>query len=215
MDSSGKENASDPSHLLPNPKKRAKVTTGRASRQAPNPSTVLSPKSSNSRTLPQSPAHSIHDPHKTTLSRPTSPLKPMMPPKLVAPVKSTALAATLNAVSVVISKTKPTRAKMSTIGRKASNSQAPKPTSKPVATRPKRGANNVPTEVRSVSNTSNASATSTGTTITRKGGRMATTSVPPVNKNAVLKTSARSTAKKVATAVEGPAPGRRVLRKRA
>ncbi len=215
MDCSGKENASDPNHLLPNPKKRKKVTAGEASHQAPNPSTVLSPKSSNSRTLPQSPLRSILDPpQKGNIPHAASPLKTMLPPKMAVVAKSAAVAATQNAVSVVVANTKTTRAKTSTLGRKASNPQAPKPASKPVATRPKRGVNNVPTEIRSVSNTSNTSGTSTGTTIMKKRGKAAGSSVPSVNKNKVVKTSARPVAKKTATPVEAPPPGRRVLRKR-
>lgn len=214
MESSGKENASDTSHL-PNPKKRTKVAAGRASRQAPNPSTVLSPKSSNSRTLAQSPIRDIYDPlEKANISRPISPLKPVMPPKLIAPAKSAALAATLNAVSVVIGKTKSTRSKAGTLGRKASNPQPPKPTSKPVVLRPRRGVNYGPTELRSVSNTSNTSSNSTGTTIMRKGGRTTATSAAPASKSKAVKTSIRPIVKKVTPAVEGPPPGRRVLRKR-
>ena len=67
---------------LPNPKKRAKPTTkGTTSQRAPSrnkiqPSQVLSPKSSNSRTLPQSPIRPPGLPSKPTLAHPTSPLKP-------------------------------------------------------------------------------------------------------------------------------------------
>ncbi|EMC93170.1 hypothetical protein BAUCODRAFT_36836 [Baudoinia panamericana UAMH 10762] len=86
-----KENApANASHDLANPKKRAKTATAntKATRTASRkgaPSTVLSPKSHNSRTLAQSPARNMPSPVRTTMVRPLSPVKPSMqhlaPPK--------------------------------------------------------------------------------------------------------------------------------------
>lgn len=75
--------------------------------------------------------------------------------------------------------------------------------------RNKRGAENVqePEDTRKVSNSSNTSSMSTGTTIV-KNARKAPAGV---KKNDI---GVRATGKKVAAAVEGPTTGRRVLRKR-
>jgi len=91
-------------------------------------------------------------------------------------------------------------------GRNASN---PKVTAKGPGSRARRGAENVqePEDVRKVSNTSNLSSASTSTTIV-KNTRKAP--VAAVKKNVGVSAAG----KKVAPAVETPAPGRRVLRKR-
>ncbi|KAF1989642.1 hypothetical protein K402DRAFT_326214 [Aulographum hederae CBS 113979] len=81
---SDKENADIHHEDLNMPKKRVKTAAeptkaGPASRQPSraklNPSTVLSPKSHNSRTLPRSPIKAPSSPQKSFLARPTSPVK--------------------------------------------------------------------------------------------------------------------------------------------
>ena len=204
-DSADKENAQEHSQPIPNPKKRTKANKAE-SRQVTNPSTVLSPKSANSRTFPQSPIRpTLCSPQKSYLSRPVSPLKPISPIKVVSPAKAAAAAATANLASMVIEKPKAGRPKAGA-GRTASN---PKPIVKGPGSRTKRGEDNnhEPEDFRKVSNTSNLSSASTGTTIvknTKKGSATAT------KKN--VATSA--VGKKVVVAADAPLPGRRVLRKR-
>ena len=213
MENADKENAVSHIESIPNPKKRTKVATGAGTRQITNPSTVLSPKSSNSRTLPQSPIRPpLGSPQKSYISRPASPLKPMPPFKSASPAKAAAITAAADLTIVTNDKCKPTRAKANT-GRKATN---PSATAKPAATRPKRGILNAPIENRSVSNSSNVSNTSTGTTIMKKGGKLnaAVTTVASKKKNPNV--GVRAAGKKVAAAsAEAPPAERRVLRKRA
>lgn len=214
MENADKENAISHVESLPNPKKRTKVAAGAGTRQATNPSTVLSPKSSNSRTLPQSPIRPLGSGKKSYIAHPASPLKPMLPFKSAPPGKATAISATANLASMTNDKAKPTRAKANT-GRKATN---PSATAKPDATLPRRGILilKVPIESRSVSNSSNATNSSTGTTIMKKGGKLnrAVTTVASKKKN--LNVGGRAAGKKgAAAAVEAPPAERRVLRKRA
>lgn len=207
MDSADKENNADSMEAIPNPKKRAKMTTTAKSRQATNPSTVLSPKSANSRTLPQSPIRpELKSPQKTYFAHPTSPLKPISPIKMASPAKAAAAAATANLASMVNEKAKPGRPKAAA-ARKASNPT----TAKAAPGRPKRGADvaKEPEDVRKASNQSNISSISTGTTIV-KNARKATTAAAKKNDIGV-----RAVGKKVAAGAAMPPPGRRVLRKRA
>lgn len=206
MDSVDKENNVHSAETIPNPKKRNKVTTAAKSRQATNPSTVLSPKSANSRTLPQSPTRpELKSPQKLYLAHPTSPLKPISPVKLASPAKAAAAAATANLASMVNEKAKTGRPKAAA-GRKASN-----PTTAKTATgRPKRGGEVVkePEDVRKVSNQSNISSISTGTTIVKNSKKAPTAAA---RKNDV---GVRAVGKKVTAGTAMPPPGRRVLRKR-
>ena len=207
MESADKENNAQSMEAIPNPKKRTKLTTAAKSRQATNPSTVLSPKSANSRTLPQSPIRpELKSPQKLYFTHPTSPLKPVSPIKLASPAKAAAAAATVNLAGMVNEKAKPGRPK-TVAGRKASNPT----TTKAAGGRPKRGADVVkePEDVRKVSNQSNVSSISTGTTIVKNGRKAPTTAT---KKNDV---GVRAVGKKVTAAIAMPPPGRRVLRKRA
>ena len=209
MESADKENYAQSVEAIPNPKKRTKMNTAAKSRQATNPSTVLSPKSANSRTLPQSPIRpELKSAQKLYFAHPTSPLKSASPIKLASPTKVAAAAATANLASMVNEKAKPGRPKRAA-GRKASNPT----TTKAAGGRPKRGAEVVqePEDVRKVSNQSNVSSVSTGTTIV-KNGRKAPTVAAKKNEVGV-----RAVGKKVttATATAMPPPGRRILRKRA
>lgn len=83
-----KENAPAASHDLPNnPKKRVKTAMApnpkatRTISQKSVPSTVLSPRSANSRTLPKSPFKTVPSPEKSMFNRPPSPVKPAVPPR--------------------------------------------------------------------------------------------------------------------------------------
>lgn len=207
MENFDKENIPNPSQTIPNPKKRAQAIAGATAQKALNQSTILSPKSSNSRTLPKSPIHpSTRSPQRPFISCPASPLKPVVIIKSTLPTKSTA-AMTANTASVVSEKVKPTRAKAATT-RKASNLSV-KP--KPIVGRPKR-VDIAPIQSRSVSNTSHASNASTGTTIMKKGAKSTTVTAPAASKR---KNVAQAATKKASTVTEAPPPGRRVLRKRA
>ena len=217
MEDANKENAPNPVQPIPNPKKRTKATTTASNRQPPSQSTVLSPKSSNSRTFPQSPIRpALGSPQKLYLSRPASPSKLALPP---SPAKSAAIAATANLASMVHEKPKPTRSKAAT-GRKATNPPAIAPiTAKAATTRAKRGAVNTQApavaEIRCASNSSNTSNTSTGTTVVRKGAKASTaasTSAAAKRKN--FNAGVAAAGKKVTAGTDGPATGRRVLRSR-
>lgn len=210
-----KENTPDPSIAVPMPKKRAKDTT---TVRAPHPSTVLSPKSSNSRTLPQSPIRPpFGSPGKVQM-----PLHPQSPLKPVSPMKAAAAAATVGLANMVNSKSaKPaigsTAGTSAAITRKTSK-QAAAP--KPAATRPKRGVAPVAaptTQKRTVSASSNASGTSTGTTIVKRVGKAlaATTTGKRAAAAAAAKKVVAPKTKTEAAKAEQPTTGRRVLRKRA
>lgn len=207
MSTDDQENAPTPADPIPNPKKRTKTTTVASSRQVTNPSTILSPKSSNSRTLPHSPIRPpFGSPQKSYLARPFSPLKPASPLKVASPTKDIGAAAP--PVFLVPEKPKLVRGKAAP-ARKATN---PPVAPKMAVTRSKRGAPIIqePPVDRSVSSSSNTSNTSTGTTVVKKGGKAAPST-------AAKKSVAVSAAGKKVTAstkVEAPAAGRRVLRNR-
>lgn len=226
MDQADKENTPDPSQAMPAPKKRVKPAIATA-RQDPNPSTVLSPKSSNSRTLPRSPIRPpLGAPPKPQASRPASPLKPP------SPIKTAAAAATSTLANMVDDKLRGNKP-LAGAGRKASKTttaEATKPA--PAVTRSKRGAAanaaaTIETGHRTVSNSSNVSGTSgtsTGTTIVKRMGRaMAPRATAAASKMAAAAAATTkkdvgvsAAGKKVAKAkAEAPPAGRRVLRKRA
>ena len=206
IDSGDKENNPEPARDIPNPKKRTKVAKG-PSRQVTNPSTVLSPKSANSRTLPHSPVRpALGPPLKSNLSHPESPLKPFSPIKTASPAKAAAAAATANLAVMVGEKPKVGRPKAGTANKAPNMTVA----AKGGMARARRGAvpNQEPDEVRKASNTSNISSASNAT-IVRNGRKAPTVS----SKKADV--GVRAVGKKVASTVEAPPPGRRVLRKRA
>ncbi|MCJ1419803.1 hypothetical protein MMC32_006159 [Xylographa parallela] len=214
-----KENAIDMDQSIPNPKKRSKTAATAPFRQVTNPSSVLSPKSSNSRTLPHSPIRPLFgSPRKSYLSHPVSPLKPISPSKAAStsrsasPAKAAAAAATTTLANLIGEKLKPGQAEVKT-RRKASK---PVVESMTTNTRSRRGAANIIiAESRTASSSSGYSGTSTGTTVV-KAGTKANRKAPPVPKAGVKKGVGISGAgKKVAAAqIEAPAAGRRVLRKR-
>ena len=204
MEHADKENSDEPAHPIPNPKRRLKANAAQ-SRQVTNPSTVLSPKSANSRTLPQSPIRpGLGSPQKSHISHPTSPLKPFSPLKAASPAKAAAAVATAALASMLNEKSNVGRPKTAR-GPKATTTKR----AKVQESRTMRGAENKQEveDSRKVSNSSNTSSASTGTTIV-KNARKAPAGV---TKNNI---GVRATGKKVAAAAEGPTTGRRVLRKR-
>jgi hypothetical protein len=221
MAGSDKENV----HIdLENPKKRTKTTTatasssalqvqgtrgGRAaSRKVIDPSKVLSPKSHNSRQLPQSPlkAPAPASPAKSYLARPISPVKP-------AAAVLTATASHASLVSQADGSRKPAGrpAKQTTAassastgtarGRRGVAAAAP-------AVPPKQGRN------RAVSNSSESSGISAGTTIVTK--KAAPTRKGIMGKMTGIATAAgkKATAKREVPAPSAMGTGGRVLRAR-
>ncbi|MCJ1324025.1 hypothetical protein MMC10_000687 [Thelotrema lepadinum] len=209
-----KENTPDPSIAAPMPKKRAKGET--------NPSTVLSPKSSNSRTRPQSPARPpFGSPGKSrVLSRPQSPLKPP------SPIKAAAAAATASLANMVTGKGSKAGASAAGGAGTGTTRKTSKQTTapKPAVTRAKRGAattNTSASDKRMASDSSNVSGSSTATTIVKRVGKALVASTAgkkapaAASKAATQKKAAPSKAKAEAAKIEAPATGRRTLRKRA
>ena len=193
MESAPKDTITIHEDPISNPKKRTKVSSNLDKRRAPNPSTVLSPKSANSRTLPQSPIRpALGSPMKSFTSHPASPLKAMASP---------AKAAMAPLASQVTEKARPGRPKSA-----ASKTAA----SKAAAGRKKREAENALEQegLRTVSSTSNSSAVSTGTTIVKNMKKKQTAG--PAKKGVGVK----AVGKKVAGAADPAPAGRRVLRKR-
>ena len=199
-----KENLLDNNEPLPNPKKRVKavakatVTTKPPSRQITNPHTVLSPKSSNSRTLPASPLRSQY---KSMLPRPESPLKKAPHVPMASPTKNIPAAtetAPKPAIIIPADKPKPTKATAAKRIVKQVNEV------KAALGRPKRGAGATSKAGnRTVSGSTNAS---TGTVITKSVKK-------PATKTETKKPAAAK--KAPAAKIEVPPTGGRVLRKRA
>lgn len=179
---------------------------------------VLSPKSSNSRTLPHSPAR--HLPQKSYLAHMASPLKPILSTKVASGARVTAPKASETIINKTIEKPRVTRSKAK-IARKATGPTA----ANPAAKKPRRegvAVNVPPVEIRSISNSSYASNLSTGTTIKNPSRR-------PATNTAVIAAIAAASASRKKNAVAGarkvgktagnregaaPAAERRVLRNR-
>ena len=154
--------------------------------------TVLSPKSANSRTLPQSPVRdNLGSPQKPLSTRATSPLKPVNLPN-----RTNTAAATAALTGIVREKTKAGRPKA------GPGKQAGARTAKATSEKDERQEG-----LRTVSSTSNSSALSTGTTI-----------VKPTKKSVPTKTQkgarSKGVVKKAGDGAEAESSGRRVLRKR-
>ncbi|KAI9701997.1 MAG: hypothetical protein M1836_001341 [Candelina mexicana] len=205
--SADKENALTEDLSLP--KKRAKPTasTRAASRTKIQPSQVLSPKSSNSRTLPHSPIRPVMSPSKSFLARPVSPLKPTAP-AVTALVGMVQKARTTRATG-----RKPTPAAPATMAAAAAVTAA--------GGRVKRGAGVRPLTTQAAAATvrdraaSNSSETSNATTVvtTKSKRAVATKKIPAANKAVAVSATGKKVAASVAK-IEGPPAGRRVLRKR-
>lgn len=208
-----KENTPDPTHPL-STKKRPRPNNA-------HPSAVLSPKSPNPRA--QGPIRpQLGSPQKSYVTHTNSPLKPggeIAAPKPSSPAKAAAVVATA-AASLTNTTTQKSRA---TRTRAAAGKPAKAPTkaaglrSKAApTTRTKRGVEPSAAVVRNESRTvSAASNTSTGTTVVRKVGKGAgagsAVTAKGKGKEGLGKTVGR---KGAAAALEAPAQGRRVLRKR-
>lgn len=180
---------------LENPKKRTKTTgaagvgPSAASKRVPNASTILSPKSNNSRTLPQSPVRPPFGvPAKGFTSRPASPLKPAI--VNASPVR----VVTVMKAAVAAAPTRATRGKAAAVT-KAIGAKA---------------------ETRTVSGSSNASTGTTGTTVVRRTTARAPatgskTTAATANKRAP---AAKAKTEKAAAEAGAGTGTRRVLRKR-
>ena len=209
-----KENTPDPEHRLPNPKRRAKPTD--ASHQPPNPSTVLSPKSSNSQNLPNSPSRPLlTSPQKSYFPQPTSPLKPSITQQ-ASPAKSAAPAAAATLANPAGAASKSTR------GRTAKGRQAERNVQSTLGpnSRQKRGAvsQNEAAETRLASSSSNISITSSATTVVRKATKNtksnARVEAPQTEKGTRGAKGMDRTDKVVTSRSEASVTGRRVLRSR-
>ncbi|DAA72759.1 TPA_exp: Uncharacterized protein A8136_5428 [Trichophyton benhamiae CBS 112371] len=245
--SSDKENAGYPdlsNHPLTNPKQRGRPTLPASSSRNVSQRTesnILSPKSSNSRTFPQSPLKM--SPTKTQQQEPYhirafSPVKHTSPTKHMnyATTPATPKLRTMRGAAGVRRVTPPDNSSDSVPGRVIRPKKAMSVKSAPAGTRkpPARTATRQTNRQVSTSTTSsNASAATSGTTIVRSARTAATKKAeassasskkPPTSRSraATTATSATaSTARKMTVAaarkgqgVEQPAPGRRVLRSR-
>ena len=193
---SDKENEHEPD-MLPVTKntKRAKTTTAttRATRTAsqtaaPNPQTVLSPRSNNSRTLPRSPIKDFYlpgSPAKSMIARPTTALSPIRP---ASPLKSAATAATSaisasvqgmieqakrggTATAAKITRTASKEKKEAAAASKGRMLPPPRPTTNAAPSSPQRAFSQASTH----SNSTDISTASSGTTVIKpkRGGRIA------------------------------------------
>ncbi|KAH0538850.1 hypothetical protein FGG08_004567 [Glutinoglossum americanum] len=219
-----KENDSNVDLALPKKRTKAAVAPARiVSRSKPATSQVLSPKSynSNSKNLLRSPIRPNASPPKSNIARPVSPLKSVAP----APAHPSTAPMTTGVIAGMVEKIKSTR----TVTARKVTPAAPAPAAG--AGRAKRtAAQPAPASIigrgRAASNSSHASVSTTGTVITRLKGKASA----PVQKaeagNKAKSTAGRTgglkaVAKKAAAAsvsaaaaVEVPAAGRRILRKR-
>ncbi|KAF7156699.1 hypothetical protein CNMCM5623_000372 [Aspergillus felis] len=230
---SDKENApaaGDSLDVLKNPKRRANPAgTSRVVSQEVRGADyrILSPKSLNSRTYPQSPFRaSPEKPHNSSyLSRPMSPLKPS------SPLKSTSASAAGNADNA---RSRTTKANTTTTRDMRPPSQAKRPASR-AATTTKNVRSPFSRPATQLDRRGSISSTaSSGTTVIKPGRagtgtRKATTASSasaPVKRTTVARNQAPSVAAKRSTASatrkatapaggEASATGRRVLRKRA
>ena len=202
--------------------KRAKTAAGGAARhisRGDKPSNVLSPKSHNSRTLPQSPIKeynpALSSPAKTSyIARPVSPLKPASPLKTAATAASSAISASFhgmmehakrsgNATASKLTRTA-SQEKQNTAAAAKSGKMLPPPR---------------PGTARSASAQSTSSSGS-ATTVVKKGTGLRAATKAAVTKATAPKTAMKSTTATAVSAhgkkvvVAEPAAGRRVLRKR-
>jgi hypothetical protein len=223
---------------LPNLKnpKRAKAGTGPASRVVSRAGakggSVLSPKSHNSRTLPQSPIKEYRPTtspakHQSNIARPVSPLKPASPLKTAASAATSAISASIH--GMVEHAKRGAGATARGLGRTASKEKAAAtlkaamgPPPRPAAQSKQQAETTRPvSQTSSHSNSSETSASSTATTVvTKKGTKTTLTSTTTKKaaagaaKTALKKTIAGNTAGVTKKVVAEPAAGRRVLRKR-
>jgi hypothetical protein len=233
---SDKENApsaTDINQQLANPKKRTKPNTNNGSTRNASQATgraeskILSPKSSNSRTFPQSPIRT--SPEKPTqpqqfMARSASPLKPGSPVKAATATANLAGMvdnARARATRTTTRKITPQSATTGTATTGA-GTRAKRTTTKAAAARapPPRPATRLQND-RKASSSTTTSNTSSGTTVVKPArgaaGARKTTASAAAKKATTGTTAARkttATTKRTATPVEQPAAGRRILRKR-
>jgi hypothetical protein len=232
-DKENDDNAPQPIDAMPTLKNPKRVKAGgpvsRAASRTAKPTSVLSPKSHNSRTLPRSPIKEYTSPAKphSYIARPISPLKPTSPLKTAASAATSAISASLHGMvehakrgaGATARGLTRTASKEKATTSKTAKSMAPPP-------RPAPQPHQQPESTRTISaasshsNSSNASASSSSTTVVKKGGKAVITvnqttagkKGAAAAKAVVKKTTTVTAAKKVVVAE--PAAGRRVLRKR-
>jgi hypothetical protein len=232
-DKENDDNAGPSTDVLPtlkNPKRvKAGGPTPRATSRTGKPTSVLSPKSHNSRTLPRSPIKDYQSPtkHQSYIARPTSPLKPASPLKTAASAATSAISASLHGMvehakrgaGATARGLTRTASKEKVAASKTAKVMAPPPRPAPQPHQQPEPARTI-SSASSHSNSSNTSASSTSTTVVKKSGRAVATASQTktekrgaaATKTAVKKTTTATTARK-AVAAEQPT-GRRVLRKR-
>ena len=212
---------------LKNPKRvKAGGPTSRATSRTGKPTSVLSPRSHNSRTLPRSPVKDYQSPTKyqSYIARPTSPLKPASPLKTAASAATSAISASLHGMvehakrgaGATARGLTRTASKEKVTAPKTAKSMAPPPRPAPQPHQQQEPTRTI-SSASSHSDSSNTSASSTSTTVVKKGGKAVTTASQTKTEKrgaAATKTVMKktTTAKKVVV-VEQPA-GKRVLRKR-
>ena len=231
---SDKENDDQPVlELLP----VAKMTRGkaaaptRAASRTQKPSSVLSPRSHNSRTLSRSPIKEWNSPTKASspmksmIARPVSPLKPASPLKSAASAATSALSAAAHGMA------RGAAATAGKLGRTASREKTATVanTKGKMLPPPRPGTSTAPSSPHRIpssqTTTSEMSTTSTSTTVVTKPKRGRGAKAPATKTSPVAKKTVAAT--KVKTALKGntagankkvvlaePAAGRRVLRKR-
>lgn len=203
--------------------KRAKTTAGARNIYRTNRAgNILSPKSHNSRTLPQSPFKDhktgTFSPSKPSyIARPVSPLKPASPLKTAASAATSAISASFHGMMEHAKRTgNPAGTKLT---RTASQEKAAAAVSSTMAKAGKMLPPPRPHTVRSASaqsNISSGSGTST-TTVVKKAGtslRAASKKVPAPKASAIKSSATAISAQGKKVVVAEPAAGRRVLRKR-
>jgi hypothetical protein len=232
-DKENDDNAGQSTDVLPtlkNPKRvKAGGPTSRATSRTGKPTSVLSPKSHNSRTLPRSPIKDYQSPtkHQSYIARPISPLKPPSPLKTAASAATSAISASLHGMvehakrgaGATARGLTQTASREKVTASKTAKAMAPPPRPAPQPHQQQESTRTI-SSASSHSDSSNASASSTSTTVVKKSGKAATTASQAktekrgaaATKTVAKKTTTASTAKKV-VAVEQPT-GKRVLRKR-
>ena len=215
---------------LKNPKRvKAGGPVSRTASRTEKATSVLSPKSHNSRTLPRSPIKAYPSPTKqqSYIARPTSPLKPASPLKTAASAATSAISASLHGMVEHAKRGAGATARGLTrtaSKEKVMTSKTAKSMPPPARPAPQPYQMQEPTRTissaSSHSNSSNVTASSTSTTVVKKGRTVITTVAQNTTekrsaastKPALKKAAATTAAKKVVVAE--PAAGRRVLRKR-
>jgi hypothetical protein len=227
--------ASDHDAPEPLPTKKTRTTkatttgTQRATSRA-KPTSVLSPRSHNSRTLPRSPIKEPTSPFKSSpaksyIARPISPLKPTSPLKSAASAATSAITAAAHGMIEHAKRSKPasrttSREKLAASTTATKGKMLPPPRPQTAPSSPARTASASTSTSEQSSTSTNSNGTVVKATGTVRGRPKAAASKPTATKAvttatakaSALKTSTKAVNKKVVVAE--PAGGRRVLRKR-